>query len=216
MGRKGKYSGVIDKLPRMVGSDPDHADKVAAVKRLILEGDPADPDCPPEPRTAAHFASRYADVRRAKDELSKQEKELNVLQQAYTELLIDQYEAEGIHSLELEDGGTVRVQSEPYARVEDKDKLRDWAINTCQCCGHHKDYHQLVRGVGCSGTSKMSNEFGVEEEHPCGCRGFENLERELAIPWQTVNSITKQALLDGQPPPAGVQAVALFKPVFTK
>jgi len=42
------------------------------------------------------------------------------------------------------------------------------------------------------------------------------LERSLALPWQTTNSLTKERLLEGEPEPAGVQAVARNKIVLRR
>lgn len=44
----------------------------------------------------------------------------------------------------------------------------------------------------------------------------QGLERLLALPWQTINSFTKEALLKGMPEPDGVTTYAKTKIVFTK
>jgi phage host-nuclease inhibitor protein Gam len=44
----------------------------------------------------------------------------------------------------------------------------------------------------------------------------EGLERQLMLPWQTTNKLTKDALLAGQPEPDGVTAESRVKFVFAK
>lgn len=43
----------------------------------------------------------------------------------------------------------------------------------------------------------------------------QGLERMLSLPWQTVNSLTKEALLKGEAEPEGVKAYVKTKIVFT-
>jgi hypothetical protein len=93
--------------------------------------------------------------------------------EAYGQLIVDQYENEAVTSLKLEDGGTVRVQVEPHAKVVDRNANREWAMKN-------------------------------------------NLENLLALPWQTVNALAKEALLQGEDPPDGVEISARPKIVYTK
>jgi hypothetical protein len=196
-----KYAHIIDKLPKSFGLEPDEQAKVNALKKEILEKAP-DPDKPEMTnevleelimevesmqevindalirgvggkRTAARMAELYKGVRIVKNAYDRQEKILNKIKEAYHQLLTDQYEVEGIRSLGLEDGGSVRVQYEPHAKVVDKRANRLWAIEN-------------------------------------------NLENSLTLPWQTVNALTKDALVKGEEPPDGVEAESRPKVVYTK
>jgi hypothetical protein len=198
---KGKYADIVDKLPRDWGTDPAFQDKVNAVKRTILEGDPEkeglaelSSDAIEEiileitslqqvlndhlirkigARTANRLASLYADVRKMKDSFDKQEKTTNVIVDAYEQLLVEQYEAETTRSLELDGVGVVRVQYEPAAKIVDKAANRKWAVDN-------------------------------------------GMEQDLSLPWPTVNALTKALLLQGEDAPGGVEAVSRPKVVFTK
>lgn len=193
-----KYAGIIDKLPRDFGQEPDFQEKVDAIKKQILEapaGNMLDSDVLEDlvmevtalqsvindmlikgvagHRNAPNIARLYTDVRKLKNAFSSQEKTTNVLVEAYEQLLVEQYEVEGLSSLKLEDGASVRVQYEPHGKVIDKEANRKWAQEN----------------------------------------GLENL---LCLPWQTVNALTKEALLAGEKEPAGVEATSRPKAVYTK
>lgn len=82
-------------------------------------------------RQAYVLARVYRRLRYVKDILEKQsEKELNVMLEAYTQLIVDQYEVEGTSSIHLDTGESVSVHYEPYASVHDRDKLRQWVIDS--------------------------------------------------------------------------------------
>lgn len=119
--KPGKYEKVTANLPRVVGNamqhDAAHREKVDAEKRRIVEE---------ETRYASHLAEIVGKLRQMKDDLEDDIKAVNLKLDAYTELLVDQYEAEGIHSMSLQDGGSVRLQYEPYSSVEDAIKLLEW------------------------------------------------------------------------------------------
>jgi hypothetical protein len=201
----GKYAGIIDKLPRSFNTDPDYQEKVNAIKQQILQ--PAPDSSTPEDRKelssdaieefvleitamqqvlndnmirslggalhASKLARIFRDLRVIKKMFDEQEKVLNILLDAYGQLLVDQYEVEGTSSLKLDDGASVRVQYEPHATVVDREANRKWAI----------------------------------------ANGLENL---LSLPWQTVNALTKESLLKGEPEPDGVSATSYPKVVYTK
>jgi len=79
-------------------------------------------------RYASTFARRYRNVRVVKAALEAQEKITNVVEEAYKQVLAEQYEAEGTTNIALEDGGSVRTQYEPHATVNDKRANRIWAV----------------------------------------------------------------------------------------
>lgn len=130
MAKKGKYADIVDALPRLPARDEEdtkYQDKINARKAQIINGDPLN-DLAPEPRHASHLAIRVAECRELRDKLTAELKAANLELLAYFQLMDDQFEAEGITSIKFEDGGSVRIQREPYADIEDADKLRQWYI----------------------------------------------------------------------------------------
>lgn len=135
----GKYARIIDTLPRLAGEEPDFQEKVNAVKLAVLED---------TPRHASALAKHYIQVRRGdpdalpltpderddliarlgKEGLEDLVSECNVRLCAAEQLLADQYEVEGVPSLKLEGLGSVGVQLEPYAQVQDKEAYQQWCI----------------------------------------------------------------------------------------
>lgn len=162
----GKYDKVIGRLARWEGDDPKYQEKVDAVKRAME----AELDFK---QSGSYLADAYQDVRIEVDAIEEVLSEANLRKAAIEQLLADQYTNEAVTSVTLEGGGSVRIQKEPHAKVNDKDACRLWAIK-------------------------------------------EGMERELTLPWQTLNAITKDRLLKGMPEPDGVEAKARTKVVWTK
>ena len=116
---RSKYAGVLDKLPKYVTSDMPYQQRVDMVKSALTSGGSL---------TAGELAQMYADLRREKARLEEQESILNLRLESVSQLLSDTYDQEGISSLKLADGSTVRAQPEPYAQVEDREAFRLWCI----------------------------------------------------------------------------------------
>lgn len=119
---KGKYTEVVKTLPKLPASDAGFQEKVVARKRELIENDPL------KMRSAAALASEYRRLRDAKDEVEKVESRLNLEIEAISQLLVEQYEADGTSSIALATGGSVSTQLEPYAQVTDRDVVREWAV----------------------------------------------------------------------------------------
>lgn len=199
----GKYSKVIDKLPRYMGDEPKYQERVEATKRSILDN--SIEESIPEPILAAavnllqhslrkdiepalkmmaeatgskqRYASTYGLVykflRDIKEELEAHESNVNLLLEAYGQLLDEQLEVECSTAVTLDNGFNVRVQKEPYTQIKDKEAFRKWCIEN----------------------------------------GYEN---EMQLYWQTANGICKERLLEGLPEPAGVELYSKPKVVVTK
>jgi hypothetical protein len=165
MGR-GKYAEIIDDLPRLKAENPTYQNKVNDRKKEILEeiGDAL---------SSSSLALLYRQQRQEKEEIEAQLSLANLDLEAITQLLTDRYEIDEISSVSLDDGDTVRVDLEPYAKIEDAQKLWDWA---------------------------KAND----------------MERSMQLPWQTVNSMMKEMLLQGMNEPDGVVAYQRPKIVFTR
>jgi hypothetical protein len=78
--------------------------------------------------TPVTLAADYALLRAAEDQLEAELKELRLSIEATTQMLAEQYEAEGMTSVRLASGASVSIQMEPHAVVKDKDAHRLWAI----------------------------------------------------------------------------------------
>ncbi|MCR4300852.1 MAG: hypothetical protein NUV51_04515 [Sulfuricaulis sp.] len=195
MATRGKYSHVIDKLPRLGMVEPERRDLVEAVKAEIL-APPDDGENLPwvldldraldmiethvrellrlvkrstagRPR-AAEFARAYADCRDMAARIGEWESSLNLLTEAFQQLMVDQMEVEGVTSMKLVSGRPVSTYLEPYAQVTDKETFRLWCV-------------------------------------------AQGLERQMALPWGTANALTKARLLEGEPEPDGVTCYAKTK-----
>lgn len=185
----GKYSKIIDKLPKSFGHDADYQNKINNTKALILAGPTEEPPLSREEmiavvdqlkelfskvnlsllhscggkRHGSAFAQAWRDLRRFKNIMSEWEYDINLMIEAYEQLAYDQYQAEGVTSLKLSNGDSVSYHEEPRATIKDRDLLRKWVMEA-------------------------------------------GMERSLQIPWQTINAITKERLLAGLPEPDGVVA----------
>lgn len=135
MSRKkpGKYARLLQEknYPRyrpIDEDDPKRAEKIDAKKRQLLSGD-RENDVEPVERRATSLAEFYAEIRLTRDRLKQMLYDTNVELDAVTELMVEQFEVEGITSITLEDGTNVRLQSEPYSQVKDWTKVIKWAKN---------------------------------------------------------------------------------------
>lgn len=111
----GKYSEVLKKLSAMPVENPSWQAKVTEAKEKM-------------PKGVSELVQIYTEYRRKKDEIDDELSLLNIQIEATKQMIINIYEEEGITSLKLENGKSVRVQPEPKAKVEDKEKFRLWCI----------------------------------------------------------------------------------------
>lgn len=121
---KGKYAHIIDKLPKMLGTEPAYQEKVNAVKLEIVKE--LTTFMPP---SGADFARLYAEARAQKDEIEESLSGIDLQLTALAQLIDSQYEVEGVTSIRLESGPSVSVQYEPHTLVEDKEAYRLWCIS---------------------------------------------------------------------------------------
>lgn len=118
----GKYAQLLPKLPRLTSPDAPFQERVQAMKQLILD------DTNASVLTSSELARAYREVRDELDRLDEATSRANLRLEAIKQMLVSQYEAEDIASVQLSDGATVRVQPEPYAQVKDKQAFRKWCI----------------------------------------------------------------------------------------
>lgn len=182
----GKYSHITPHLPKFVGNDAGYQAKVQETKQLILEAEGV------TWLPASRLTQDYVALRDEVDMIKAQLSDANLRLEAVSQMLQNQFEVEGVGSLTVSGVGNVRLQTEPYAQVKDKEVFRQWCINTCSLCGTHKDKH-------------------ADADH----RPM-TLESSLALPWQTTNSTVKELLLAGQPEPDGIECFQKTTPVLTR
>jgi len=77
---------------------------------------------------ASEYAKAYQELRMIKDKIDEWGSNVQLLLDAYTELLVDQMEVEGTDGLRLETGGSISKWEEPYGTVKDKEAFRKWCI----------------------------------------------------------------------------------------
>jgi hypothetical protein len=188
---KGKYSHLIDKLPRY-GVEPERRDVVQAVKDKIksplnamvknrniedlttvgvdairMAMDSITVSAAKTPYASA-YARLYAEARKLHGQLEDLVKEANLLAEAAQWVMTEQMEVEGTSSLKLTNGQPVTTYLEPYTQVKDREDFRVWCIK-------------------------------------------QGLERQMALPWMVTNALVKKMLLDGQEEPPGVTVFAKTK-----
>jgi len=116
-----KYVNVIDKLPRMLATEPAYQEKVEEAKaKLVTELNIE--------LKASVLAREYASLRAERDRIEDELSDVNLNLEAVSQLLIAQYETEGTTSVRLATGQTIRMQIEPYAQVQDREQYRLWCI----------------------------------------------------------------------------------------
>jgi hypothetical protein len=121
----GKYSRVLEGLPRYRDGEQKYLDKVEDAKTTIRQSGKSS--------TGLSLSNQFRELRQRKKDLAKQLSDLNVIIEAHTQILVEQFEVEGVSSmrfsLDADDKRLIRVQSEPYAQVTDRDVHRKWAID---------------------------------------------------------------------------------------
>jgi hypothetical protein len=123
--KKGKWAHLVGKLPRLNNIEPTRQEKLNIIKEETIKEHREKHGIPP---TAAILADEYFTLKETKKLLEEQMKDIDLELEAITQLLENQYEAEGVSFLRLTDGGSVGMHYEPYAVVTDRDKNRQWAV----------------------------------------------------------------------------------------
>jgi hypothetical protein len=111
----GKYQEVAKRLPKAEPKDGAFQERVNKAKDEY-RGD----------RTPSTLATKYAALRREKDELAEKESALNLQIAAVEQLMWDAFETGEVESLSLVGGGSVSVSDDVTAAVEDRAGLMAW------------------------------------------------------------------------------------------
>jgi hypothetical protein len=163
-GRPTKYAHVTRTLPKLPLVEPERRDIVEAVKAEIL-APPSENNghlsqrevvnlqfemqqrirrllqhlkVATEGRSqASEFARVYTELRVLKDDITTWLQSTQLLLDGYQDLMLAQFENEGLSSLRMLDGGSISTYSEPYAQVKDREKFRQWCLHN----GFQLDMH---------------------------------------------------------------------------
>lgn len=112
----GKYTHLKDKIEAFQ-LEPKYAEKVQEQK-FSYEG-----------FSLLRLGQEYQALRKRKDELAEEEKRLNLEIEAVSQLVLAKFEADDLTKASIEGIGTLSCKDEPYAGVEDKEKLMAWILN---------------------------------------------------------------------------------------
>lgn len=125
MGKPGKYAHITSRLPKFVDPDTDRVTILTATIQAIKD----ETSKAGRHLNASYVATQYETIRLEKTEVEEKLFDLNFQIQAFEQLLNDYYEVEGITSLKLDSGCSVRIQYEPYANVVDRQAFRQWCLS---------------------------------------------------------------------------------------
>jgi hypothetical protein len=226
--RPTKYAHVVGTLPKFLGIEPERRDLVEQVKAEILAA-PAETTFNVGAQiaslmdrmsllvenaialtkliaaghsTASAFAQGYADVRLIKDRVADWQSSVQLLLDAYEQLMIDAMKQEKLASLRMASGASVSVYDEPIGQVIDKEAFRQWCVAPSEIC---------MECGGPEGALAHQEELNDPREQLVTRHSFKpggGMERQLQLWPSTMNAITKERLLGGEPPPDGVEAFA--------
>lgn len=164
----GKYDAVLPGLPKLP-EEPSYQEKIDKVKEEIgLQG-------------STFLAESYISLRNTKNELEEAEKRVNLRIAAYEQLLVESQEIGAAgwgeygvkeNALRLPTGATIRVQTEPYAQVKDKEAFRLW----CLANGYERQLQLLWQTTNAIAKERLLD--GKPE--PDGCETFAKTKVVLA------------------------------------
>ncbi|KKM78484.1 hypothetical protein LCGC14_1359450 [marine sediment metagenome] len=119
----GKYAHI--KLPKFEGTDPSYQGKVQEEKDLLRQEIYEKEE---ETSLSGSLLARWVVQQRIQVEEKKKALSAAALRlEALEQMLINRYEEEDVSSIKVT-GAAVRVQTEPYAVVKDKEVFRLWCI----------------------------------------------------------------------------------------
>ena len=191
--KRGKYEDCIDRLAPLA-PEPTYQAKVDEAKQKFAG------------LGATQLVDEYVMLRKDKEQLEAEVKAFNLRIEAVTQLLVlsqdkgeEAWGRYGVkpNALRMENGDTVRIKSEPYGQVKDKEAFRLWCIapaEICRTCGGKAldEYH--------SDDPDGSNEK-VHRFNPGG-----GLENQLQLWPSSMNAIVKERAAAGEAYPDGCEA----------
>lgn len=171
----GKYSKVLDGLKRFFGEEPHRQERIEAVKTRIVvsagrmdsldvesdlqvelmnlskafsEIDRLGPMLLARTKQGADYARAYATLRVIKEEVKDRLSNIDLLLDAYAQMMVDQFEVEDVDLLKLGNGDKVNVQFEPYPKTINAEAVRQWCVDSgylSQMSLPWQTFHMLVK-----------------------------------------------------------------------
>ena len=196
MARKpGKYAHVgLDKLERLPGVEPEKKDIIESVTQDILNttgpststltvddllnsinGDTKTlidiETHAVNKQDVTEYGRVYAELRKARDVLKACDSSVNLLLEAYEQLIIKQLEAEGSTAVRLRNDRLISLIYEPYVQVQDKEAFRLW------CISQHLEHDMTLHPSKAASICKQMLIAGDAE--PPGVKIFSNVKVRL-------------------------------------
>lgn len=197
MGKGGKYAGVIDKLTVDFGEEPGQQEKINEVKRQILQ----------EPGANLEHA--------VVEELIS---EITALQEALNTALIKAVNGNHKASHIARVYEDVRIMEESFKQQAKTTELIKSALEQILVKQYETERTTSLTLMGSGRTIRYQLEPHAKVLDKIQNRIWaikNGLENSLALPWPTLNALTKDALLRGEAEPDGVEAIARPKIVCT-
>lgn len=193
-----KYADIVKTLPRSYGTDPDFQEKVNAVKRKILE-----------PTTEEGMSTE------AIEDLIL---EITAMQSVVNDALIRGVGGAPIASSVAKVFVGVRKMKNAYNEQEKITNILVEAYEQILINQYEiEETTSLKLDDGAAVRIQYEPHGAVTDKEANRLWAIENgMENSLSLPWQTVNALTKEALLRGEEPPAGVECTTRTKVVYTK
>jgi hypothetical protein len=79
---------------------------------------------------SSHFAAGYVLLRQLADQMDAWQSNISALLDAYTRLMTEAMDGEGVTSIHLTSGHSISTFLTPYPKVEDQEKFHQWCIKS--------------------------------------------------------------------------------------
>lgn len=181
----GKYAHLINNLPRMLNTEPAYQEKVNIVKDAIKDEE-----------VVMHGALYASKLGARYEQLRGDEASVTLITGDKIEALIAEFGKAGLEALLSEVNLRIEATSQlMLEQMEDEDLTSIRLTNGRHISTYYEPYGKVV-------DKEAFRQWCINN----------GLEKSLQLWPSTMNSITKQRLLEGQPEPDGVTAYA--KPVI--
>jgi hypothetical protein len=115
----GKWDHLVGTYPTLMeDEDSNRQEKINKLKEAILLED----------ETPEGLVRRYHEKRAELDLIDLQRSGVNMLVDAYEQLIVDKFQRTGHHRIVLADGIDVSTQPSPYPKVKDPEEFRLWCL----------------------------------------------------------------------------------------
>jgi hypothetical protein len=194
----GKYAKIINQLPRLIGDDPKFQDKVTAVQHEMMTSDPQhEPNDAVVEQLIEHIERDIMTINNLLLKTPNGRQHGYVLARTYR---------------------LMRKMKEVFETQEKETNILIESVKDLCVTQFEMEGTSLMRlDTGESVAVQYEPYAKVKDRDALRAWAMQSgLERSLMLPWQTLNALTKERLLKGEPEPAGVEAYASTKLVLRK